>query len=79
LLVIEVSDASARYDRDVKMPLYARSGIEEVWLVDLRERRLVRHREPVNAWYRRIDQPDLISPIEIAAVDVRIDLKALFA
>lgn len=78
-LVIEVADASVRYDRDVKVPLYARAGIAEVWLVDLRERRLSRHREPVNAWYGRIDFPELDLPLEIASLDVRVDLGALFA
>jgi Uma2 family endonuclease len=35
LLVIEVSDTTWRYDRDRKVPLYARHGIPEVWIVDL--------------------------------------------
>lgn len=35
LLVIEVGDPSARFDRVVKAPIYARSGVPEVWLVDL--------------------------------------------
>jgi Uma2 family endonuclease len=34
-LVIEVGDSSARFDRVVKAPIYARSGVPEVWLVDL--------------------------------------------
>lgn len=34
LLVIEVADSSLRYDRLAKMPLYARFGIPEAWLVD---------------------------------------------
>jgi Uma2 family endonuclease len=34
-LVIEVADSSVDYDRDVKIPLYATSGIKEAWLVDL--------------------------------------------
>ncbi len=35
LLVIEVADTTVAYDRDVKLPLYARVGIPEAWLVDL--------------------------------------------
>jgi Uma2 family endonuclease len=35
LLIIEVADTSARYDQVVKMPLYARNGIPELWIVDL--------------------------------------------
>lgn len=35
LLIIEVADTSARYDREVKGLLYARAAIAEFWLVDL--------------------------------------------
>jgi len=35
LLLIEVSDSSADHDREIKLPLYARAGIREVWIVDL--------------------------------------------
>ncbi|RME65390.1 MAG: Uma2 family endonuclease [Caldilineae bacterium] len=35
LLLIEVVDTSAEQDRSVKLPLYARAGIPETWLVDL--------------------------------------------
>jgi Uma2 family endonuclease len=37
LLVVEVSDSTLRYDREVKVPLYARAGVPEVWLVNLPE------------------------------------------
>ncbi len=33
--VIEVADTSAATDRRLKLPLYAQSGVPEVWLVDL--------------------------------------------
>jgi Uma2 family endonuclease len=35
LLAVEVADTSVEYDREAKVPLYARSGIRETWLVDL--------------------------------------------
>ncbi len=35
LLLIEVSDSTAAYDRSVKLDLYARHRIAEVWIVDL--------------------------------------------
>jgi Uma2 family endonuclease len=34
-LAIEVSDTTLRYDRHVKLPLYARHGVEELWIVDV--------------------------------------------
>lgn len=35
LLLIEVSDSTLEYDRQIKVPLYARAGIPEVWVVNL--------------------------------------------
>ncbi|HEX8352896.1 MAG TPA: Uma2 family endonuclease [Pyrinomonadaceae bacterium] len=35
LLLVEVSDSTAGYDRGIKVPLYARAGVPEVWLVNL--------------------------------------------
>ena len=35
LLLIEVSETTQEYDRQVKLPLYAKWGVPEVWLVDL--------------------------------------------
>lgn len=54
LLLIEVADTSARYDREIKLPLYARHGVPEVWIVDL-DARLVRfYRAPVGDVYTDI-------------------------
>jgi Uma2 family endonuclease len=35
VLLVEVADTSLGFDRDVKLPLYARAGIPEVWIVAL--------------------------------------------
>jgi Uma2 family endonuclease len=79
LLVVEVADTSLRYDRDDKIPLYARHGIPEVWLVDLKGKRLVRYRNPQQDAYALIDEPDLGSPLEIGALpETRVDLGHLF-
>ena len=51
LLVIEVAESSAEYDREVKVPLYARYGIVEVWLVDLERNRVEVYREPKEGRY----------------------------
>jgi Uma2 family endonuclease len=34
-LVVEVAETSLTYDREVKVPLYALSGVPEAWVVDL--------------------------------------------
>ncbi|HZG51258.1 MAG TPA: Uma2 family endonuclease [Pyrinomonadaceae bacterium] len=40
LLIIEVADTTLGYDRQVKMPLYARAGVAEAWIVNLTEARI---------------------------------------
>jgi Uma2 family endonuclease len=54
LIVVEVADSSLRYDRNVKLPLYARSGIPEAWLIDLANGRVERHTGPGQSGYRQI-------------------------
>jgi Uma2 family endonuclease len=35
LIAVEVADTTALYDRTVKIPRYAASGVKEAWLIDL--------------------------------------------
>jgi Uma2 family endonuclease len=51
-LIIEVADATAETDRGIKVPLYARSGVAEVWLIDLAEQRVEVYRDPSAQGYR---------------------------
>jgi Uma2 family endonuclease len=47
LLLIEVSDSTVQFDRETKVPLYARHGIPEVWLVAGPKRRHIEvYRDP---------------------------------
>jgi Uma2 family endonuclease len=46
LLVIEVAEASLRYDRNVKRAAYARAGVQEYWIVDLFNRQMEVCRSP---------------------------------
>jgi Uma2 family endonuclease len=65
LLVIEVAETSADYDRQVKAPLYARAGVPELWLVDLQGQALEVFRSPTAAGYQetqRLSRGQLLSP-----------------
>ena len=65
LLVIEVSDSSVDYDRNEKLPRYARAGIPEVCLTILPERVIEVHTEPAGGRYtqmRTFHPGDTISP-----------------
>ena len=46
LLIVEVSDTTLEYDRDVKLALYARQGIPEVWLCDVKAGELAVYANP---------------------------------
>jgi Uma2 family endonuclease len=46
LLVIEVADSSLEDDREIMRPLYAESGIEEYWIVNLPDQCLEVYRHP---------------------------------
>jgi Uma2 family endonuclease len=54
LLIIEVADTSIDYDRDVKLPLYARAGIPGVWLANLPDDRVEAYSQPVNGVYQKV-------------------------
>jgi Uma2 family endonuclease len=56
LVLVEVSETSAGYDRTVKLPLYARVGIREVWLVDLESELVEVHRTPGTTAYQDLRQ-----------------------
>lgn len=46
LLLVEVAESSLRLDHDLKLGVYARSGVPEVWLLDLKGRAFRRYRTP---------------------------------
>ena len=46
LLVIELADSSLDFDRGAKLALYARNGIAEVWVVNLRANSVEVYRSP---------------------------------
>ncbi len=51
LLLVEVAETSAAFDRRVKTPLYARAEIFEFWLVDVPAKQVVVHRLPTAGRY----------------------------
>ena len=53
LLLIEVADTTLQYDRSVKVPMYARAGIREVWIIDLAGDAVLIYRTPSPEGYLR--------------------------
>ncbi len=52
LLVVEVAETTIEYDRQIKVPLYARAGIAEVWIVNLVDEQIEIYAQPVNDKYQ---------------------------
>ena len=79
-LLVEVADSSLRYDQHVKIPMYARCGIPEVWLIDTSASVLTMHRDPSARGYGQVFPmgiPERIQPVALQGVS--IDLSGLFA
>lgn len=75
LLVVEVSDATLRYDRETKLPLYAGAGVPEAWLVDLQNGAIELHTEPSAGGYkvaRKFDRAETITSITVPQVSVGV-------
>jgi Uma2 family endonuclease len=76
LLLIEVADTGIGFDRDIKIPLYARYEVPEVWLLDSTQRHLEIHRRPGADGYRlmlRPDQDDQSSPELLPSIFLTAD------
>ena len=77
--VIEVSDSTLDYDRAVKLPLYARAGVAEYWIVDVNAQTIAVHRAPEGDRYsdsREYVRGQLISLMAFA--DRQLLVESLF-
>ena len=76
LLVIEMADTSLRYDRQIKVPLYARHGIVEYWLVDLTTSSITCYTSPDGNAYRNVSvhgRGEMMSPVSLLDFRVTTD------
>ena len=55
-LLVEVSDSSLEYDRTTKAALYAESGVDEYWVVNLRDAVVEVHGAPIDGRYARVER-----------------------
>lgn len=80
LLVIEVGDTTLAYDREVKVPLYARHGVPEAWIVDLENGRLLVYGAPAGGEYARQNVVAAPGPMPVAELPgLTVDLSGLLA
>ena len=75
LLLVEVSNSSLRFDRQTKVPLYARHGVAEVWIVDLTGETVEVYREPSAEGYGAVEQHgrgETVSPAAFPAIALTV-------
>ena len=80
MLLVEVSDSTLRYDRDVKVPLYARHGVPEVWVVDVNADALLVYgglRDGKYEQHAALERPTSVPVTRLPGVV--LDVAALFA
>jgi Uma2 family endonuclease len=80
LLVVEVAETSLRYDRTVKLRLYAEAGIPEYWVVSAADGWIEVYRSPEGPGYRerrRAGAGETVSPL--AFPDVVVPVADVFA
>jgi Uma2 family endonuclease len=79
LLIVEVSENNTLgYDRLTKLPLYARHGVAEYWIVDTEGKHLHVFRRPADAAYGEtlsVDKPTVMAIASLPGVTV--DLSTL--
>jgi Uma2 family endonuclease len=76
LLVIEVSVSTLPYDQGKKLPLYAASGVQEVWIVDLDGDVINVYREPRGRRYEvelQVRSGGVLTPAALPSVTLPAD------
>ncbi len=71
-----MADTSLRADQLVKLPIYARKGIIEVWIIDLSADVVYVHTDPVDGDYREVRTlacGGSLSPVEIPDLQLTVD------
>lgn len=76
LLVIEVAESSLRFDLGEKAAMYAEAGIADYWVVNLRDRSVVVHRNPVDGRYDDVQtyaaDAGVVCPLRMPEVAFRL-------
>ncbi len=75
VLVVEVAGSSLEYDKRVKMPLYARHGIAESWLVDVDAASVTVYRLPTHDGYadtKTYKEAEIIEPLALPGVSILV-------
>ena len=75
-LLLEVSESSTEHDREIKLALYAISGIREYWIEDITQDELLVFRDPAGDRYSTcltLHRGDTISPLAFPDIAIKVE------
>lgn len=79
LLAIEIANSSLRDDLQRKARIYARAGIPEYWVLEVKKEELIVHRSPAGERYRSVKHLKELSEVTSTAVPgLVLDLRHVF-
>ena len=78
--LVEISEKTLINDLENKAIIYARNGIVEYWVIDLKNSKLIVHTQPQNNRYSNIIeyQTGIISPLAFPQVAIALDRLLLY-
>lgn len=79
LLVLELADSSLDYDRGAKLGLYARNGVAEVWVVDLRADTVETYRSPGPDGYAESSTHSGSDVLAVPGLDLEIEASRIIS
>jgi Uma2 family endonuclease len=85
LLVIEISDSTLKYDREIKLPLYAEAGITNYWIFNLVDNHLEAYNQPLQEFNGNFNYrlKEIFLPNQAIALpnfpDLWLDLSTVFS
>jgi Uma2 family endonuclease len=74
--VMEISDSTIHFDMKVKLPLYARTSVAELWIENLQDELLLVCRDPSPSGYRTqitLRRGDAVAPLAFPDVIFKVD------
>lgn len=78
IVAIEVSDTTYRFDRNKKVPMYARAGVPTVWIVDVNRRQIEIFTDSEGDSYRTVAVAKPGDSLVVPGTDVTLDVAQIF-
>lgn len=75
--MIEISSTTLRFDRNIKVPMYARHGVPDVWVLDVSGQQMHCYASPSDGKYASLKTVALATRMALGALGCELDLRSL--